>query len=58
MSLQYHRGLERKVKSEGNSTTVTNNVQHRSGKWLDYGAPFTQILEIGFPPSLYFFFLR
>lgn len=27
MSLQYHRGLERKVKSEGNSTTVTNNVQ-------------------------------
>jgi hypothetical protein len=27
MSLQYHRGLVRKVKSEGNSTTVTNNVQ-------------------------------
>jgi hypothetical protein len=27
MSLQYHRCLERKVKSEGNSTTVTNNVQ-------------------------------
>lgn len=27
MSLQYHGGLERKVKSEGNSTTITNNVQ-------------------------------